>query len=135
MPKLVIFRGDAVENETRLAGRAVRLGRDTRNDIVLDDKSVSRFHAEVRAEGDRYFIVDLKSRNGVWVNGQQVKGKTALALGAPVTLGAFELTLEDDVPTGEFDDESPCSIARHGGESPRRRTSRIKPADRRRVHR
>jgi pSer/pThr/pTyr-binding forkhead associated (FHA) protein len=105
--KLVIFRGENVENETRLAGRPVRLGRDNRNDIVLDDKSVSRFHAEVRSDGDKYVIVDLKSRNGVWVNGQQVKGKTALALGAPVTLGAFEVTLEDDVPTGEFDEESP----------------------------
>ena len=107
MQKLVIFRGQAVENETRLAGRPVRLGRDSKNDIVLDDKSVSRFHAEIRPEGDKYFIVDLKSRNGVWVNGQQAKGKTALALGAPVTLGAFELTIEDDVSTGEFDEESP----------------------------
>jgi tetratricopeptide (TPR) repeat protein len=105
--KLVIFKGDAVENETRLAGRPVRLGRDNRNDIVLDDKSVSRFHAEVRPEGDKYFIVDLKSRNGVWVNGQQVKGKTVLKLGAPVTVGAFEVTLEDDVPTGEFDEAPP----------------------------
>lgn len=107
MPKLVIFRGDAVENELRLAGRPVRIGRDTRNDIVLDDKSVSRFHAEVRAEGNAYFIVDLKSRNGVWVNGQQAKGKAALAFGAPVTLGAFELALEDDVSTGEFDELAP----------------------------
>ncbi len=113
MPKLVIFKGDAVENETRLAGRAIRLGRDPRNDIVLDDKSVSRFHAEVRPEGDRYVIVDLKSRNGVWVNGQQAKGKVALTLGTPVTLGAFELALEDDVPTGEFDDESAAG-PRHG---------------------
>ena len=52
MSKLVIFRGDAVEHEIHLAGRTVRIGRDNRNDIVLDDKSVSRFHAEVRAEGD-----------------------------------------------------------------------------------
>jgi pSer/pThr/pTyr-binding forkhead associated (FHA) protein/tetratricopeptide (TPR) repeat protein len=115
--KLVIFRGEEVANEIRLAGRPVRIGRDNRNEIVLDDKSVSRFHAEVRAEGDRYYIVDLKSRNGVWVNGQQAKGKTALTLGAPVTLGAYELTLEDDVPTGEFD-ESPLLEQRSGVNAP-----------------
>jgi tetratricopeptide (TPR) repeat protein len=103
--KLVIFRGDAVESEVRLAGRPVRIGRDHRNDIVLDDKSVSRFHAEVRTEGDKYFIVDLKSRNGVWVNGRQAKGKTELVFGSAVNLGTFELALEDDVPTWEFGEE------------------------------
>jgi tetratricopeptide (TPR) repeat protein len=107
--KLVIFRGDAVEKEVHLAGNTVRIGRDARNDIVLDDKSVSRFHAEVRADAGTFFIVDLKSRNGVWVNGQQIKGRAALALGAPVTLGAYELALEDDVSTGAFDDEPPVS--------------------------
>jgi len=118
VPKLVIFRGDAVENELRLAGRPVRIGRDARNDIVLDDKSVSRFHAEVRAEGNTYFIVDLKSRNGVWINGQQAKGKAALAFGAPVTLGAFELALEDDVATGEFDELAPVIEPSRSGKVP-----------------
>jgi pSer/pThr/pTyr-binding forkhead associated (FHA) protein len=118
VPKLVIFRGDAVENELRLTGRPVRIGRDARNDIVLDDKSVSRFHAEVRAEGSTYFIVDLKSRNGVWINGQQAKGKAALEFGAPVTLGAFELALEDDVATGEFDELAPVIEPSRSGKVP-----------------
>jgi tetratricopeptide (TPR) repeat protein len=100
--KLVVFRGDAVEHEIHLAGHTVRIGRDGRNDIVLDDKSVTRFHAEVRFEGGAYFIVDLKSRNGVWVNGQRINGKAALTLGVPVTVGAYELALEDDVATGEL---------------------------------
>jgi pSer/pThr/pTyr-binding forkhead associated (FHA) protein len=67
VPKLVAFRGDAVENELRLAGQSVRIGRDQGNDLVLDDssKGVSRFHAEVRAEAGTYFIVDMKSRNGI----------------------------------------------------------------------
>jgi pSer/pThr/pTyr-binding forkhead associated (FHA) protein len=104
--KLVIFRGDAVETEMHLGGNTVRIGRENRNDIVLDDKSVSRFHAEVRAEGATFFIVDLKSRNGVWMNGHQIKGKAALALGVPVTVGAYELALEDDLST-DMGGESP----------------------------
>jgi pSer/pThr/pTyr-binding forkhead associated (FHA) protein/tetratricopeptide (TPR) repeat protein len=109
VPKLVIFRGDAVEHEIRLAGTTVRIGRDNRNDIVLDDslKGVSRFHAEIRAEAGKFFIVDLKSRNGVWMNGQRIKEKAALALGVPVTLGDYELALEDDVSTGNFGEEAP----------------------------
>ena len=133
VPKIVIFKGDAVENETRLAGRAIRLGRDPRNDIVLDDKSVSRFHAEVRPEGDRYVIVDLKSRNGVWVNGQPAKGKVALHVGTPVTLGAFELALEDDVGTGDYEDDPALVPVRRS--TCRGGPAGSSPADRQRVRR
>ena len=112
MSKLVIFRGDAVETEMHLGGSAIRIGRDERNTIVLNDKSVSRFHAEVRQEGGAYYVVDLKSRNGIYVNGHQIKGKAALSLGTPVTLGAYELALEDDVSTSEFGGE-PAHAAGH----------------------
>jgi tetratricopeptide (TPR) repeat protein len=110
--KLVIFRGDAVETEMHLGGSAIRIGRDERNTIVLNDKSVSRFHAEVRQEGGTYYVVDLKSRNGIYVNGHQIKGKAALSLGVPVTLGAYELALEDDLSTSEFGGE-PSHAAGH----------------------
>jgi len=110
--KLVIFRGDSVETEMHLGEGAIRIGRDERNNIVLNDKSVSRFHAEVRAEGGTYYVVDLKSRNGLFVNGNQIKGKAALSLGVPVTLGAYELTLEDDLSTSEFG-ESAHAAAGH----------------------
>jgi hypothetical protein len=99
-----VFRGDAVENEIRLSGGAVRIGRHAGNDVVLDDSlnGVSRFHAEIRPEGNSYVIVDQNSRNGVWIGGKRIKDKAALLLGVPVTVGAFELVLEDD-PSGTFD--------------------------------
>jgi pSer/pThr/pTyr-binding forkhead associated (FHA) protein len=102
--KLVVFRGDAVEHEVPLTGKTVSIGRDSHNDIVLDDslKGVSRFHAEIRAEGGKYFIVDKKSRNGVWVNKRRIAEKAELPLGVPATLGAYELVLEDDASSGEF---------------------------------
>jgi len=111
--KLVIFRGDAVETEMHLSAGAVRIGRDERNTIVLNDKSVSRFHAEVRQEGGTYYVVDLKSRNGIYVNGHQIKGKAALSLGVPVTLGAYELALEDDLSTSELGGDAPHPGAGH----------------------
>jgi len=102
--KLVVFRGDAVEQEVPLTGKTVSIGRDSHNDIVLDDslKGVSRFHAEIRAEAGKFFIVDVKSRNGVWVNGRRIAERAELALGVPATLGAYELVLEDDASSGEF---------------------------------
>ena len=56
----------------QLTGRTLRIGRDVSNDIVADDLSVSRRHAELRKTGDRYEIVDLGSFNGTFVNGQEV---------------------------------------------------------------
>jgi tetratricopeptide (TPR) repeat protein len=105
VPKLVIFRGDAVENEIRLSGNTLRIGRHNRNDVVLDDSAngVSRFHAEIRPEGASYVIVDLNSRNGIWIGGRRIKEKAALNFGVPVTVGGFELTIEDDATSGEFD--------------------------------
>ncbi|MGH9144881.1 MAG: FHA domain-containing protein, partial [Vicinamibacterales bacterium] len=104
MPRLVVFRGDSVESEIRLTGGPVRVGRHARNDVVLDDtlNGVSRFHAEIRPEGNSYVIADLNSRNGVWIGGRKIKDKAALQLGVPVTVGAFELVLEDDA-SGTFD--------------------------------
>jgi Tfp pilus assembly protein PilF len=109
VPKLVVFRGDAVESEVPLTGKALRIGRHSTNDIVLDDSAngISRFHAELQCTAGKYFIVDQKSRNGVWVNGKRIKDKTPLAMGVPITIGGFELTLEDDLPSSEIDIPQP----------------------------
>jgi ABC-type multidrug transport system ATPase subunit len=54
-------------------GQRARIGRDTENDIVVDDLLVSRFHAELRARSDGlHELVDLNSRNGTFVNGRAV---------------------------------------------------------------
>ena len=52
-----------------LAGGRVRLGRGSDNDVVLSDVSVSRYHAEILREADGWTVHDLKSTNGVEVNG------------------------------------------------------------------
>ncbi len=54
-------------------GQRARIGRDSENDIVVDDLLVSRFHAELRARPDGlHELVDLNSRNGTFVNGRAV---------------------------------------------------------------
>ena len=54
-------------------GERTRIGRDPQNDIVVDDPLVSRFHAELRVRPDgRHELVDLRSRNGTFVNGRAV---------------------------------------------------------------
>lgn len=70
-----------------------RIGRSPTADISLEDPTVSRRHAMVIREGDSVRILDDRSLNGVFVNGERVTGKV-LADGDVVTLGRNELVFE-----------------------------------------
>ncbi|WP_339699964.1 ATP-binding cassette domain-containing protein [uncultured Roseivirga sp.] len=57
----------------------LRIGRKPDNDIVIDDPTVGRYHAEVIYEEGQFWLVDLDSLNGTYLNGnERVKGKTLL---------------------------------------------------------
>ena len=56
----------------RAPAQALRIGRADDNDVVVDDLSVSRHHAELRNTGDGFEIADLGSRNGTFLNGSPV---------------------------------------------------------------
>ncbi len=53
--------------------RILRIGRDSSCEIVLDERTVSRVHAEIRREGDQVRLVDMESTNGIQVNYRAVK--------------------------------------------------------------
>lgn len=57
---------------------AVTIGRDASNDIVLSHPGVSRFHAKIKKQGDRFFIIDNNSMNGILINGQRIIGQRML---------------------------------------------------------
>jgi len=50
----------------------VTIGRDPENGIVLDHTAISRFHARITCEKDQYFVHDLGSTNGTYLNGRRV---------------------------------------------------------------
>jgi len=57
-------------------GTSIRIGRARGNDIVLDskrDRVVSNYHAEIRKEGKGWFLYDLQSTHGTYVNEQHVQ--------------------------------------------------------------
>jgi adenylate cyclase len=72
---------------------ALRIGRSETVSLVLDDESVSRRHALLqRAEDDQYYITDLGSSNGTYVNQQRVSTPVILQSGDIVSIGSFTLT-------------------------------------------
>ncbi len=99
MPTLIILRGSAPDREIELGAHTLRIGRGDQNDVVLPDpgKSVSRFHAELRAEQGAFVVVDLNSQNGVWVGGRRVPQVT-LEPGVPVALGTYQIVLKPERP-------------------------------------
>lgn len=70
-----------------------RVGRLADNDIVLDDKRVSRHHAEVSKQGNRWVLRDIGSTNGTAVNGKIVR-EAVLKPGDTISLGGLEATWE-----------------------------------------
>ncbi len=73
--------------------RAVVLGRSRECDVVLDDRSVSRRHAELVRHGDAFLLRDLDSTNGSAVNGKRIR-ESAVQPGDDITIGTVSLTLE-----------------------------------------
>jgi DNA-binding winged helix-turn-helix (wHTH) protein len=56
----------------------VVIGRDEECDLTLAERQVSRQHIRLFREGDVYYVQDLDSKNGTWVNGLQLKGTREL---------------------------------------------------------
>jgi pSer/pThr/pTyr-binding forkhead associated (FHA) protein len=66
-------------------------GRQPDSDIILDDITVSRHHAEFRRQEETFSVVDLGSLNGTYVNQQRVD-QAPLRSGDEVQVGKFRLT-------------------------------------------
>lgn len=70
--KVVCLEGDLMPPEFELEDNT-SIGRSPSNDIVLKEPKVSRQHAAINLIDGNYVIVDLKSSNGIFVNGRKVE--------------------------------------------------------------
>lgn len=77
-----------------VAPRGATIGRSRDCDIVLEDSSVSRRHAELRPGSAGWTIADLGSTNGVRVNGQTVHGTHEVHTGDRIEVGSTEILFE-----------------------------------------
>lgn len=70
------------------------LGRDVNNAIVIDDEFVSASHAALTYRGRAWYVEDLGSTNGTFVNGSQIDGLSPVAFGDEIQVGQARLRLE-----------------------------------------
>lgn len=72
---IMVRRADGSEQEHVFRREVIRIGRDERNDLAIEDDRVSQAHAEIVPIRGGYMIRDLDSRNGTFVNEERVREK------------------------------------------------------------
>jgi hypothetical protein len=75
----------------------IRIGRALDNDIILEDRRVSRHHAQLRQRYGRYLLHDLDSTGGTRVNGFRVK-EIVLHAGDTISLSGVDIIYAEDKP-------------------------------------
>jgi predicted component of type VI protein secretion system len=85
--QLIMRTGPTPGAAYTLEGDQLMIGRDSTNEIVINDAEVSRRHARLTFQGGKYVLEDLGSTNGTFVNGQRLAGPRVLKAGEVVSFG------------------------------------------------
>lgn len=98
--QLIMRTGPTPGATFTLEGDQLNIGRDSTNEITINDAEISRRHARLTFQGGKYVLEDLGSTNGTFVNGQRLAGPRVLKDGEVVSFGeqivlVFEVTAND----------------------------------------
>ena len=99
--RLVSYEDNAIVLAFPLAGPHAGVGREVDNEIQLPHEKVSKHHALLRPVENGWSIEDLKSTNGILVNGKPV-ARVELKHGDRVLIGPYELRYESKMPEDEW---------------------------------
>lgn len=86
--------GEPAEGSTLVLDAITTIGRDVNNAIVIDDQFASSQHAVLTFRGRTWYVEDLNSTNGTFVNGQPVDGVAPIGFGDDLQIGQVRLRLE-----------------------------------------
>jgi|GEM_PF-2170688 len=101
MATLAITSGSRTGHTFRLDSTQTLLGRHPDCAVVFPGSEISRRHARIVREADGYFIEDLSSSNGTFVNGKRIDQRTRLRDGDCILLSEEELLFRIDAPPRE----------------------------------
>jgi tetratricopeptide (TPR) repeat protein len=108
--RLIIVAGPDIGLEWSFKHSEIVIGRDEDCQLTLNDIAVSRKHAKIALEGQRFFLSDLGSGNGTHLNGARVDSRTELSPGDEIGIGERTLRfveLTDAPPTAAAHPISP----------------------------
>lgn len=93
-PRLVLVREGTVLQKYTIDGGRLLIGRDADNDIPVASEFISRHHAQISFYRDSYWVNDLKSTNGTYVNGKRVQRRRLLNKDV-IAIGHHRLIFQD----------------------------------------
>ncbi len=96
MAKIFVTLDDNLIKVVPLVKERMTLGRRPYNDIVVDNLAVSGEHAALQAIGTEYYIEDLNSTNGTFINGKKIK-RQILHAGDSIEIGKYTIKYASDV--------------------------------------
>lgn len=95
MARLIISSPDGKNGILELNKPLITVGRGNANDLVLNDGSVSRFHAVIKLRDNSIYIADRGSTNGIVLNDAKISKETELKDGDVALVGLYRLRLEN----------------------------------------
>jgi len=101
MPKLTLLLGRRTMQVYDFKQASIVIGRDDSADVLIDNPSVSRRHAEIRLDDEGWVVVDLGSSNGTFLRGTKIDGPQSIGLGDEIGLGKFSLVFGKALGEGE----------------------------------
>src|SRR5215472_11195673 len=95
MARLIISSQDGKNGILELSKPVTTVGRGNANDLVLNDSSVSRFHAVIKLRDNSIFVADRGSTNGILLNDRRISQETELKEGDTAMVGSYRLRLDN----------------------------------------
>lgn len=111
MPKLTLLLGRRVMQAYDFKQPSIVVGRDESADVVVDNPSVSRRHAEIRLGDEGWVVEDLGSSNGTFLKGQKIAGPQSIGLGDEIGFGKFSIVFGKALGEGEVPVAKPSPMA------------------------
>ena len=94
MPEWIISLQDRVIERFSISeGVRLTIGRGNDADVKIDNTAISRLHSAIALQNGIYFLEDLKSLNGTFLNGERIETETPVSTEDAIAIGKFRLQL------------------------------------------
>jgi serine phosphatase RsbU (regulator of sigma subunit)/pSer/pThr/pTyr-binding forkhead associated (FHA) protein len=126
MAILLTLKGPNAGHQFPLDSATTVLGRQADSTICLESQAVSRHHARILHENGQYFVEDLQSSNGTYVNGQRIRNRLRLAKDDTIQIGPYHFVVrpfpqtkltDTDLVIREQVNADPTYLTLHGADA------------------
>jgi len=127
MPKLTLLLGRRTMQVYDFKQESIVIGREDGVDVLIDNPSVSRRHAEIRLGDNGWVVEDLGSSNGTFIRGAKINGPQSIGLGDEIGFGKFSIVFGKTLGEGEHAPPTQAAAKTRPATPPTEGTMHINP--------